>query len=201
VIEFDELGIDGFAANPPNRCYLCKRELFSRFCALAEENGFAVVFDGSNIDDAGDYRPGATAVSELGVKSPLSAAGFGKEDIRMALKMLGLPNWDKQSFACLASRFVYGEEITKAKLDMVGKAEQFLLDRRFRFVRVRIHGDTCYTARIETLPEEIARLAADPLRSETAAFFTSLGFTFVSADMTGYRTGSMNAELPGLRTP
>ncbi|MCL1897064.1 MAG: ATP-dependent sacrificial sulfur transferase LarE [Clostridiales bacterium] len=193
--EFDELGIEGFSENPPDRCYLCKSGLLSMFIRLAEEAGLDAVIEGSNADDEGDYRPGMQAVIELGVKSPLREVGLTKKDIRGVSKLLGLKTWDREPFACLASRFAYGEEITEGKLGMVDKAEQFLLDRSFESVRVRIHGQNHFTARIEAPPGGIERLAAEPLRSEAAAYFKSLGFTWVSLDLAGYRMGSMNEAL------
>ena len=195
AVEFDEFGVEGFSANPANRCYLCKSGLMSMFARLADEAGLEAVFEGSNADDEGDYRPGMQAVLELGAKSPLREAGLAKSDIRAISKGLGLKTWDRQSFACLASRFAYGEEITEGKLGMVDEAERFLLDRGFGPVRVRIHGQGHYTARIEALPGGIERLAAEPLRSETEAYFKSLGFTWVSLDLAGYRSGSMNEAL------
>lgn len=138
--ESEELEIEGFAQNPPNRCYLCKHELFEKVLKLAADHGVAYVAEGSNMDDLGDYRPGLQAIRELGIKSPLRAAELTKEEIRSISKELGLPTWEKPSFACLSSRFVYGETITKEKLGMVERAEQLLLDLGFRQVRVRIHG-------------------------------------------------------------
>jgi uncharacterized protein len=195
AFDFNELGVEGFAANPENRCYLCKFELFSEIIELAKGSGWGIVFEGSNTDDEGDYRPGMKAIAELGVRSPLLEAGLGKDDIRAISKELGLKTWDKPSFACLASRFAYGEEITGSKLDMVGRAEQFLLEKGFSIVRVRINGERCFTARIETRPEDIAVLAGEPLRSETVKYFEGLGFTYVTLDLCGYRTGSMNEGL------
>jgi len=195
IINFDELGINGFAANPPNRCYLCKYELFSKIKMIADKSGIITVFEGSNADDENDYRPGMKAIAELGVKSPLLEAGLVKDDIREILKALGLPGWDKQPFACLASRFVYGEEITREKLGMVGKAEQFLIDKGFKSVRVRIHGKESLIARIEVPAKDIAELTKEPIRGETAAFFKELGFVYTSLDLSGYRTGSMNEAL------
>jgi len=195
IIDFDELNVGGFAANPPDRCYLCKHALFSLFIGVAERERIGFVFDGSNADDPDDFRPGMRAVMELGVKSPLNEAGLVKKDIREILKTLGLHVWDKQPFACLASRIPYGEEITAEKLNMVEKAEQFLFIRGFENLRVRIHGDGCYVARIEVLPEELVRFSGEALRSETEMYFKSLGFTWVSLDLTGYRTGSMNEAL------
>ena len=197
VLEFDEFGIEGFSANPPDRCYLCKRALFSQILDLARDCFTAafVVLEGSNADDDNDYRPGMKAIEELGVKSPLRAAGLTKADIRGISKELNLPTWDKQAFACLASRFVYGEEITRDKLVMVGKAEQFLFEKGFESYRVRIHGKENFTARIETMPEESSKLLTEPLRSECHSYFKELGFSYVTLDLLGYRTGSMNEVL------
>lgn len=156
ICESEELDIEGFSHNPKNRCYLCKHELFEKIQAISAREKIAVIAEGSNLDDNGDYRPGLQAVSELGIQSPLRNIGFTKEDIRALSKYLGLPTWNKQSFACLSSRFVYGETISREKLEMVDKAEQLLLDLGFKQVRVRIHGSM---ARIEILPEEFT--AAD----------------------------------------
>ncbi|MCD8052324.1 MAG: ATP-dependent sacrificial sulfur transferase LarE [Clostridiales bacterium] len=188
----EELNIEGFRQNPPNRCYLCKRELFGKIWAAAKERGLNAVIEGSNVDDEGDYRPGMQAVRELGVVSPLRQAGLTKNDIRLLSKELGLPTWDKQSFACLSSRFVYGETITEEKLRMVEQAEELLLDLGFRQVRVRIHGTV---ARIELLPEDFPRLLAADTRRLVYDRFKSYGFTYVALDLLGYRTGSMNETL------
>lgn len=153
VCKSEELDIEGFRQNPKNRCYLCKHELFEKILEIAKEYHINAVAEGSNMDDNGDYRPGLVAVAELGIKSPLREALLNKEEIRTLSKEMGLPTWDKQSFACLSSRFVYGETISEEKLGMVDKAEQLLLDMGFHQVRVRIHGDI---ARIEVLPDEIA---------------------------------------------
>lgn len=192
ICEIDELEIEGFCQNPANRCYLCKKELFTRFLAIAEEYQMAVLADGSNVDDEGDYRPGLQAIKELGIKSPLREAGLNKEEIRKLSKELGLPTWEKPSFACLASRFVYGEEITREKLSMVEQAEQLLLDLGFYQARVRIHGTM---ARIEVLPEEIQRLTEKETRLELAKRLRQYGFSYVTLDLQGYRTGSMNETL------
>ena len=192
ICRSEELEIDGFRQNPKNRCYLCKRELFEKIWVIAEQHGLAAVAEGSNLDDNGDYRPGLVAVQELGVKSPLRAVGLHKEEIRQLSKELGLPTWDKQSFACLSSRFVYGETISEEKLRMVDKAEQLLLDLGFHQVRVRIHGTI---ARIEVLPEELARLVSGDIRLTVHRQFKALGFSYITADLGGYRTGSMNETL------
>ena len=192
VIDSEELDIPGFAENPPDRCYHCKRELFSRLLAFARENGLAAVLEGSNIDDDGDYRPGRRAIRELGIVSPLHEAGLTKSEIRALSCEMGLPTSDKPSFACLASRFPYGERITAAGLARVEKAEQWLLDAGFglRQLRVRSHGDM---ARIEVPQDDIPRLAARA--AEIAAAFKDLGFAYVTLDLLGYRTGSMNEVL------
>ncbi|MBP5495077.1 MAG: ATP-dependent sacrificial sulfur transferase LarE [Lachnospiraceae bacterium] len=192
IFESEELEIEGFSQNPVNRCYICKHELFEKIIKIAENEGISVILEGSNLDDNGDYRPGLQAVAELGIKSPLRSVGFTKEDIRALSKHLGLPTWEKPSFACLASRFVYGETITKEKLAMVDKAEQMLLDLGFRQVRVRIHGTM---ARIEVLPDEFEKLISDEVRNQITASFKSFGFTYVTMDLTGYRTGSMNEVI------
>ena len=192
ICESEELDIEGFAENPKNRCYLCKRELFEKMIKVAREQHIANMAEGSNLDDNGDYRPGLQAVAELGVKSPLREVGFSKAEIRQLSKELGLPTWEKQSFACLSSRFVYGETITKEKLAMVDKAEQLLLDMEFHQVRVRIHGKM---ARIEVLPDEFAKMMQPDIREKIVTNFKQYGFTYVTMDLQGYRTGSMNETL------
>lgn len=192
ICQTDELEIEGFSQNPKNRCYLCKRELFKGFLKTAEREGFSIVVEGSNLDDNGDYRPGLLAVAELGIKSPLRHIGFTKDEIRILSKYYNLPTWDKQSFACLSTRFVYGETITREKLSMVEKAEQLLLDLGFHQVRVRIHN---MMARIEVMPEEFNKLIEERVRSQITERFKEYGFEYVSMDLTGYRTGSMNEVL------
>ena len=193
IVEIDELSIDGISQNPPDRCYICKKELFSTFVRIAAENGLAAVAEGSNMDDTGDYRPGLRAVAELGILSPLRHAELYKEEIRTLSHMRDLPTYDKPSFACLASRFVYGETITEEKLSMVDKAEQLLLDMGLRQVRVRIHGSI---ARIEALPADMAFLIEPENAAKIAGYLKSLGFSYVTLDLVGYRTGSMNETLP-----
>ena len=160
---------------------------------IAGENGIQYSAEGSNLDDVGDYRPGLRAVAELGVKSPLREAGLRKTDIRLLSKTMGLPTWNKPAYACLASRFVYGEEITEEKLRMIERAEQFLIGHGFLEERVRLHGRI---ARIEVPPDDIARLAADGIRQKVCEEFRKIGFLFVTLDMAGYRMGSMNSTLP-----
>ena len=192
VVESEELEIDGFCKNPVNRCYLCKKELFEKITEIAKENNIKNIVEGSNIDDNGDYRPGLQAVSELNIKSPLRYAELNKNEIRELSKKLELNTWDKQSFACLSSRFVYGEEITKEKRSMVDKAEQLLLDLGFHQLRVRIHGTI---ARIEVLPDEFPKLIEEKNRLKIVTEFEKYGFTYISMDLKGYRTGSMNETL------
>lgn len=192
VIESEELDIDGFRQNPKNRCYLCKRELFEKIGEVAKKHNMACIAEGSNMDDNGDYRPGLQAVAELGVKSPLRYAMMYKDDIRQLSKKMGLPTWNKQSFACLSSRFAYGETISEEKLGMVDRAEQLLLDMGFSQVRVRIHGTI---ARIEVLPEEFDKLTLGENRAKICATLREIGFSYVTMDLEGYRTGSMNEVL------
>ena len=192
VCKSEELDIDGFRQNPKNRCYLCKHELFEKIWEIARKEGLNAVAEGSNMDDNGDYRPGLIAVKELGVSSPLRQAELYKEEIRELSKKMGLPTWDKQSFACLSSRFVYGETISEKKLGMVDKAEQLLLDMGFHQVRVRIHGNI---ARIEVLPDEITKIVEEGNRTKIANQLKEYGFDYVTLDLLGYRTGSMNETL------
>jgi uncharacterized protein len=195
VTDSEELNIEGFAQNPPNRCYLCKSELFTKIGGIAKREGIAYIAEGSNTDDDGDYRPGLQAVAELGVKSPLREAGLSKDDIRGISKELGLPTWDKQSFACLASRFVYGETINEEKLGRVDKAEQLLIDLGFTQVRVRVHGEDGDQARIEIRPEEFPLIIEEKNRQRITDTLSDIGFKYISLDLKGYRTGSMNATL------
>ena len=189
--DFDELQVPGFAENPPDRCYICKKTLFGNFLRIAQENE-AVLCEGSNMDDLGDYRPGLKALAELKVQSPLRAAELTKAEIRLLSHKLQLPTWDKPSFACLASRFVYGERITAEKLAAVDKAEQLLWELGFKQFRVRVHGNL---ARIEVLPDELQRALAEPVRSTLHNKLQEYGFDYVTLDLLGYRTGSMNEIL------
>lgn len=189
MTELDPFSIEAFAFNPRNRCYLCKKELLGKIQQAAEEAQMAYVVEGSNADDSWDYRPGLVAIAELGIKSPLRQAKLCKEEIRYLSKGLGLATWKKPSFACLASRFVYGEEICSEKLSMVEKAERLLLDQGFSNVRVRIHG---LMARIELLPEEFPKMMEGELRQKVIEELKAYGFSYVTLDLMGYRTGSMN---------
>jgi uncharacterized protein len=191
-IETSELNIGNFAENPPDRCFYCKSELFTRLRAVAQERGIPFVADGSNADDLGDQRPGREAAAQLRVRSPLLEAGLTKQDIRDLSKERGLPTWDKPSLACLASRFPYGDRITAEKLSQVAQAEVFLRDKGFSQVRVRHHGNI---ARIEVDPQDVPRLTDDGLRSAVVAQLRELGFTYVTVDLQGFRSGSMNEPL------
>ncbi|MBR0457721.1 MAG: ATP-dependent sacrificial sulfur transferase LarE [Victivallales bacterium] len=192
-IPSNELQKEEFRSNPPNRCYLCKRSLFAGLLECAHANGISFVLDGTNMDDEGDYRPGMKALRELGILSPLRQAGFHKFEIREWSRRLGLPTAEKPSCACLASRFVYGETITKEKLRMVDKAELFLHDLGFLQLRVRVHGDL---ARIELLPEDLPRFWEGDTPAHVRNTLKQLGFAYVALDLQGYRTGSMNEVLP-----
>ena len=192
----DPMKSEEYRHNGPDRCYFCKREIFSDIKKIAEENGIEYVAEGSNMDDLGDYRPGLRAVEELGIKSPLREAGLYKADIRALSKEMRLETWDKPAYACLASRFVYGEEITEEKLEMLDQAEQLLIGLGFLTERVRIHGKL---ARIEVPKEDIERLASEEIRETILKRFKELGFQFVSLDLSGYRTGSMNATIRGAK--
>jgi uncharacterized protein len=189
VVDSNELEIPGFAANPKDRCYHCKKELFQLCARQAALLGFDSIADGSNTDDLGDYRPGRRAAGELRVRSPLLEAGMAKADIRALSRKLGLPTWEKQAYACLASRFPYGTEITPERLGMVERCEEYLKEIGFRVYRVRYHGDT---ARIEVGEEELARFLDPEVRKGVTAFVKGVGFIYVALDLQGYRTGSMN---------
>ena len=189
IFDSYELTKEIFRQNPKNRCYLCKKVLFEKILGIAAENNFAYVVEGSNMDDTGDYRPGMKAIEELEIKSPLRHVGLYKKEIRELSRKLNLPTADKPSFACLASRFVYGESISEEKLSMVGKAEEFLREKIFTQYRVRIHGNL---ARIEILPEEFDKLFDKTLRGEITKSFKEYGFDYVTLDLQGYRSGSMN---------
>ena len=188
----DPLKEEGYRHNGPDRCYFCKHGIFTEVKRIAEENGIAHMAEGSNMDDIGDYRPGLKAAAEMKVKSPLREAGLNKQEVRLLSKALGLPTWSKPAYACLASRFVYGEEITEEKLHMIDQAEQFLIEHGFFEERVRLHGKI---ARIEVPARDIERLASEKIREAVYKKFKELGFMFVTIDMLGYKLGSMNATL------
>ena len=192
ICTVDPLKEEGYRYNGPDRCYFCKHGIFTEVKRIADEYGIEHMAEGSNMDDIGDYRPGLRAAADLAVKSPLREAGLYKSDIRLISKFMGLPTWSKPAYACLASRFVYGEEITEEKLHMIDRAEQFLIEHGFFEERLRMHGKM---ARIEVPPADIARLASDGIREAVYKELKTIGFTFVALDLGGYKTGSMNATL------
>ncbi len=192
VIDTSELAIEGFANNPPERCYFCKTELFGKLKNIAKEQRLLNVADGANIDDTMEFRPGLEASKELDVKSPLKEAGMTKQDIREVSKMLKLSNWDKPAYACMSSRFPYGESITQDKLNMVSEAEKYLRGLGLVQFRVRHHGTI---ARIEVLPGDIHFLTNSSAREGLTGKFKEIGFTYVTLDLEGYRSGSMNEVL------
>lgn len=192
IIESEELDINGFSENPTNRCYYCKQELFTKVQGVAMENNIKYVADGSNLDDLGDFRPGLQAAAELKVVSPLREAKMTKEDIRALSKELALPTWSKPAFACLSSRFPYGHKITKEKLSMVEQAEDYLYELGLRQLRVRHHENI---ARIELGEVEFEKFMNKNLMRQVGEKLKEIGFTYVTLDLNGYRTGSMNEVL------
>jgi len=192
IIHTDELDNPEFVKNPPTRCYFCKNELFSRLKEMAEAEGIPYVCDGANKEDLGDFRPGSQAAKELGIRSPLQEAGLVKDEIREISRWLGLPTWDKPSLACLSSRFPYGTEIDLDSLKQIAQAEAYLRSQGFKQVRVRHHGQI---ARIEVESEEIEMLLDPDFRRTLAVRLKSYGYSYVTVDIEGYRTGSMNETL------
>ena len=191
IIETQELSDPKFFKNPLDRCYHCKQELFSKLTTLAKKNNLKYVLDGSNYDDLCDFRPGMKAAQEFGVRSPLQDAHLSKQDIRKLAQEYGLAVWNKPSLACLASRIPYEERITPDKLKRINQAEQFLRKEGFSQVRVRHHQQI---ARIEVYEEEIPKLLNKELGDKIISKFKQLGYTYVTVDLEGYRTGSMNPE-------
>ena len=190
LVDVDALAVPAFRDNAPDRCYHCKKHIFTALLETAAAQGFPVLAEGSNLDDDGDYRPGRRAIRELGVKSPLREAGLAKAEIRALSASMGLPTARKPSFACLASRVPYGETITAEKLRRIDDAEQALLDLGFTQLRVRSHGDL---ARIEVPEADLPRLFG--LREQISATLRDLGFAYVTMDLKGFRSGSMNETL------
>ena len=197
LIHTDEMDNPNYVANPTNRCYFCKSELFLKLNPLAEERGYKHVVYGAMLDDRGDHRPGAQAAKEYQVRAPLDEADLSKDEIRALSQRWDLPTWNKPSFACLSSRFPYGQLITVETLSSVEQAEQFLRDHGFRVFRVRHHDKI---ARIEVLPEDLPRLVQEPLRSELVAHCKTLGYAYVTLDLAGFRSGSMNEGLKILQS-
>lgn len=196
IVDTDEIADESFGNNPPNRCYFCKNELYTVLSRVAAEEGMSVIVDGSNADDVGDHRPGMQAARELGVRSPLMEADMTKEDIRTLSQSFDLPTWDKPAQACLSSRFPYGDRITPEKIAQVEKAESGLRELGFRQLRVRHHGDV---ARIEVPKADIARLVDGETAQQVIARMKEAGFTYVTIDLEGFRSGSMNEVLESAR--
>ncbi len=192
VTRTDEFTLSDYVDNSPDRCYFCKREIFNQISAIAAQHGLHCVADGSNVDDRGDYRPGMRALRELGVVCPLNEAGLGKQDIRLLSRQMDLPTWDKPALACLSSRIPYGQKITREKIASIEKAETFLQDMGFRQVRVRHHGDI---ARIEVSEAERQRFFDPGVMDRTVAVLNQYGFSYVTLDLRGYRTGSLNEVI------
>ena len=192
LITSNELDIPGFSSNPTNRCYFCKNELFQKLKEKASELGLNHVADGSNYDDTKDFRPGRDAAKELGIRSPLIEAELTKAEIRALAKKLNLPNWDKPSFACLSSRFPYGTEITPSRLRQVENCENIIRDMGFRQFRVRYHNEV---ARIEVGRDELQRFYDNKIWDNIINGFKANGFVYITLDLEGYRTGSMNQPL------
>ena len=189
-LDANEYSVPEFVGNSKNRCYFCKKGIFSKVKEIAQKEGFDIVADGSNLDDEGDYRPGIKALKELGIISPLKEAGLTKNEIRELSKELGLSTWDKPSMACLASRIPYGSVITREKLKKIEIAEEFLLSNNFKQFRVRYYDDL---AKIEVLKEDIPKVLQ--LSEVIIAKFKEIGFNYITLDLEGYRTGSMNETL------
>ena len=192
-IATSEMSSPAYTANPSNRCYYCKQELFGRLTSLARARGLAAVVDGNNADDRGDYRPGRDAAREHGVQSPLDAAGLTKSDIRQLSRRLGLPTWDQPASACLSSRIPYGAEVTVEKLRMIEQAEDVLHSLGFRHCRVRHHGEI---ARLELDAADLRRALDEDVRRAIVGDLKTIGFRYISLDLQGYRTGSLNEVLP-----
>jgi uncharacterized protein len=192
VVQTRELDNPQYALNSPNRCFFCKEELFAKLGPIAREHGGAIMVYGANMDDLGDHRPGMDAAKAAGVRAPLIEAGMWKEEIRTVSRALGLPTWDKPSFACLSSRFQYGEAITPEKLRRIDAAEAFIRSLGFRQFRVRHHDRL---ARLELPPEEMRRLFDDGRHEAVVKRFRELGYLYVTLDLQGFRSGSANEIL------
>jgi len=192
IIYTEELSDPHYQANPANRCYFCKHELFTKLTGLAAERGYAAVCDGNNADDTGDYRPGRTAAAELGVRSPLIEAELTKAEIRVLAQAAGLPVWDRPASACLSSRIPYGMPVTIEKLSIIERGETVLRQLGFNQMRVRHHGEL---ARIEIAPDELPRALDAEMARRMAEAFKQLGFKYVTLDLEGYRAGALNETL------
>src|SRR5262245_18845543 len=198
VIASDEMEDANYTANPSNRCYFCKHELYAKLQTMAEQRRFRFVVDGNNLDDTVDYRPGRQAGAELQIRSPLIEAGLRKADIRELSRRLGLPTWDQPASACLSSRIPYGSPVTVEKLPMIDRGEEVLRGLGFKQCRVRHHGEV---ARIEIARDEIARALSLQMFDTLSREFKKVGFQFVAVDVDGYRTGALNEVLNQIETP
>ena len=196
VIETKEVERDDYRANDPNRCFFCKDELYTYLTRLAAQEGFVWVVNGTNVDDLGDFRPGLSAAKQYGVRSPLVEAGLSKEEIRSLSRDMGLPTWDKPAQACLSSRIPYGTLVSVEALTRIAKAEEFLHDLGIKQLRVR-HHDTI--ARIEVEPQDFLTLVDEDVRRRVTDYFRSIGYSYVTLDLHGFRSGSLNEVLAGLR--
>ena len=194
----EELEVEGYASNPTDRCYFCKTELFNKLNPISEKYQIGTIVYGAIPDDVGDHRPGMDAAKQMGIQAPLIDANLWKADIRAISKQWGLATWDKPAFACLSSRFPYGTRITRDLLRKVDDAEQFLYDLGIQQFRVRHHEDL---ARIEVDPQEIGRIAEKPIREQISAEFKKLGYKYVTLDLQGYRSGSLNEGLIKIAVP
>jgi uncharacterized protein len=191
-IQTHEMDLPEYRANPENRCFYCKQELYGRLSAMASERGIGMILDGNNADDRGDYRPGRDAARRFGVRSPLDEAGLTKDEIRRLSRAAGLPTWNEPASACLSSRIPYHSEVTDEKLRAIEQAETLLRSLGFRVCRVRHHGEI---ARIELARDEMARALEPEVNAAVTREFKALGFKYVSLDLQGYRTGSLNEGL------
>ena len=196
VIETREVEREDYAANNPNRCFFCKDELYTYLAAFAQDEGYAHIANGTNVDDLGDFRPGLNAAKQYGVRSPMVEADLSKSEIRTLSLGMDLPTWDKPAQACLSSRIPYGTPVTVEALERIAKAEEFLHDLGIRQLRVR-HHDT--VARIEVEPADFPALTQDDVRAKVTDYFRSIGYSYVALDLAGFRSGSLNEVLAGLR--
>ncbi|MCR5452062.1 MAG: ATP-dependent sacrificial sulfur transferase LarE [Lachnospiraceae bacterium] len=191
-IEQDILDIEGFSANPTDRCYLCKNEIFKNIKRIALKENMNAIFEGSNADDESDYRPGCKALKELGIISPLQKVGLTKKEIRELSRLKNIPMWDKPSSACLASRIPYGEEVNENKLKMIEKCENYLRELGFRQYRVRHYG---LMAKVEILPEDFDKFMEEKTRFMVEQYFKHVGFVHIALDISGFKSGKMNEGL------
>ncbi|MFL2759872.1 MAG: ATP-dependent sacrificial sulfur transferase LarE [Dehalococcoidia bacterium] len=195
IIETKETEREDYQANNPDRCFFCKDELYSHLIKFADQRGYTVITNGTNVDDLGDYRPGLEAAKQYGVRSPLVEADLTKQDIRDLSKEMGLPTWDKPAQACLSSRIPYGTMVTVEALTRIAKAEHFLRSKGFKQLRVRHHETV---ARIEIEPKDFQALLDESVRNEITEYFKSIGYSYVTMDMNGFRSGSLNEILTTL---